>query len=100
MTHNILNQLKEGLLIVNKRLEIQFCNDSILRQLKYNMEELQGVRVEKIVLLPDKKNKSDVELYVQRRWQLVSSEGEIFYIQGKVIEEEWNGEKAYCLIVF
>lgn len=49
MSEKLLDYLSEGIVIFNDDYKIQFCNYSLLKQLKYSKDELYNEHLQKII---------------------------------------------------
>ena len=98
MNINILEQLKEGIVVIDKNYKIKYCNSSLLNYLGYKREQLIEERIDKIVVLLN-----DDNIYFEEKkdenWQLINGQDELCDVKGKVTIENWNNESAYWFII-
>ena len=98
MNINILEQLKEGIAVIDKNYKIKYCNSSLLNYLGYKKEQLIEESIDKIVVLL----KDDNACFEERKdgnWQLININDELCDVKAKVVIDEWNNESAYWLII-
>ena len=98
MNIDILEQLKEGIIVIDKNYRIKYCNNSVLNYLGYQLQELVEESIHKVVMLL---NSSDVRLEERKdeNWQLINRQDELCDVKGKVAIQKWNDESAYWFII-
>ncbi len=98
MNIDILEELKEGIIVIDKNYRIKYCNNSVLNYLEYRLQELVEESIHKIVMFL---NGNDVCLEERKdeNWQLINRQDELCDVKGKVAIQKWNDESAYWLII-
>lgn len=84
---NILNNIREGILIINKNGNIEFCNSTLLCKLGYSYEELYECY-----------RNSPVENN-ENFFKLKNKKGIVIKLKGKITEVVWNNVECKCIIV-
>lgn len=100
MKNKVLDTLNEGIIIIDKEYKIQFCNASVLSHLNYTIQELQGKKIDKLIVNEDV-HKLDKRIAFSKEveWKLASSTQKIIKVIGTVLLEEWNQKEAYWFII-
>ena len=94
----LLDYMDEGLIIFNKDYKIQFCNQSILKKLRYSKKELENEDIVKVVnaienMIKESETVREINIILNDyNRRIISSRGSIF-------REEWLGEKSYWLVI-
>ena len=98
MNIDILEQLKEGIIVIDKNYKIKYCNNSVLNYLGYKLQELVEESIHKVVMLL---NGNDVRLEERKdeNWQLINRQDELCDVKGKAVIQKWNDESSYWLII-
>ena len=93
----IFEKLREGILVINKNNQIQFCNSSLSNLLEYDKKYIEGLCLKKICIdiqvndiediLKDKK----ISLYTKSK---IKKEFKL-----EAVEFKWKSESAICLVL-
>lgn len=100
----IFDKLLEGLLILDTRGKIVFCNKILLERLNYTLSEIQYINIREILFnkesLPNYKA-CDVEgLLKEKRYiDFATKEGDVVSLEGNTVYEEWKEETALFIIL-
>lgn len=90
----ILNNIGEGVIIVNCNGEILFCNSSALRYLKYAQDELKSENLFMTVMRYSHKIEADVS----KQYELINRFNEKQTVEGKFIPSKWEGKDSFSFI--
>lgn len=101
MSEKLLDYLSEGIVIFNDDYKIQFCNYSLLKQLKYSKDELYNEHLQKIISGPIDMIISEKELLTGQTIDILLSGYQLPPIQvsGKLFRDKWCGQKSSWLVI-
>lgn len=100
---NILNRLKENILVINDDGKIKFCNSTLLSKLKYEAKEIIELHIDKIIV-EDKftidKVISDLDSYIGKdiTFNFFSKDKEEILVCGEMVVEKWDGNDTIFII--
>ena len=101
MNEKMLDYLNEGIVIFNKDYKILFCNNSLLKQLKYSKDELYNEHLEKIIFGPIDPVIGDTEKLTEQTITLSLCGYNLPPLQvlGKLFQNQWLDQESYWLII-
>lgn len=94
---SIYNKVSDYILILNNKGKIQFCNESFLKRLNYEEEEILNFNIHKLIKNNnDEREKDFVELNVIL--EFYSKFKELIKINSNISIEEYNNEKCIFIV--
>ena len=101
MSEKLLDYLSEGIVIFNDDYKIQFCNYSLLKQLKYSKDELYNEHLQKIISGPIDMIISEKEVLTGQTIDILLSGYQLPTIQvsGKLFRDKWCGQESSWLVI-
>ena len=101
MSEKLLDYLSEGIVIFNDDYKIQFCNYSLLKQLKYSKDELYNEHLQKIISGPIDMIISEKEVLTGQTIDILLSGYQLPPIQvsGKLFRDKWCGQESSWLVI-
>lgn len=101
MSEKLLDYLSEGIVIFNDDYKIQFCNYSLLKQLKYSKDELYNEHLQKIISGPIDMIISEKEVLTGQTVDILLSGYQLPPIQvsGKLFRDKWCGQESSWLVI-
>lgn len=95
----VFDKLEEGILIINSKGTIVFCNQQLRSKLGYTGEEIEEKYFEQIVKR-DKNQPLYLEKYIGKTMDLVllPQGGGHLSLTGEISCQEWIGEKVYFIL--
>ncbi|CEQ11366.1 sensory transduction histidine kinase [[Clostridium] sordellii] len=96
---SIYNKVSDYIIVLNCRGEIIFCNESFLKRLNYNHEEILNLNIGKII---NENNNINNELKefgeINKTLEFYSKSNELVKINSTIIIENFNGDKSIFII--
>lgn len=101
MSEKLLDYLSEGIVIFNDDYKIQFCNYSLLKQLKYSKDKLYNEHLQKIISGPIDMIISEKEVLTGQTIDILLSGYQLPPIQvsGKLFRDKWCGQESSWLVI-
>lgn len=101
MSEKLLDYLSERIVIFNDDYKIQFCNYSLLKQLKYSKDELYNEHLQKIISGPIDMIISEKEALTGQTIDILLSGYQLPPIQvsGKLFRDKWCGQESSWLVI-
>lgn len=96
---SIYNKVSDYIIVLNCRGEIIFCNESFLKRLNYNHEEILNLNIGKII---NENNNINNELKefgeINKTLEFYSKSNELVKINSTIIIENFNNDKSIFII--
>ena len=94
---SIYNKVSDYIIVLNCRGEIIFCNESFLKRLNYNHEEILNLNIGKII---NENNNNQLKEFgeINKTLEFYSKSNELVKINSNIIIENFNSEKSIFII--
>ncbi|AUN14302.1 ATP-binding protein [Paraclostridium sordellii] len=96
---SIYNKVSDYIIVLNCMGEIIFCNESFLKRLNYNHEEILNLNIGKIINENNNINNEIREFgEINKTLEFYSKSNELVKINSTIIMENFNGDKSIFII--
>lgn len=89
---SVFNSIDECLMVLDSENNIQFCNESLLEKLKYNLSEVVNKSIFKLT-------NNKIELDKNKIISIYDKENNIYNFTYKIVNSEWKEKKSKVIIM-